>query len=106
VAIAESCFSSLNRNSIGAEINIKPEEDVTLEALLFGETPSRIVISFAPENLEKIKQIADSNGCSFQVLGTVKGKKLDIKVDGELVISDEVAELERVWQNALEKYLE
>jgi len=106
VTIAESCFSSLNRNSIGAEIIIRSKEGVSLESLLFGETPSRIVISFAPENLEKVQQIAKLNGCSFQILGVATGKKLNIKVDGELVISDEIAELENLWRNALEKYLE
>jgi phosphoribosylformylglycinamidine (FGAM) synthase-like enzyme len=105
VTIAESCFSSLNRDSIGAQIVIQSKEGVSLESLLFGETPSRIVISFAPEHLERVEQITKLNGCSFQILGVVTGKKLNIKVDGELVISDEIAELENLWRNALEKYL-
>ena len=47
VAIAESCFSSLGRPAIGAEISVQ-ESTLSPAALLYGETPSRIVISFAP----------------------------------------------------------
>jgi len=105
VAIAESCFSSLNRDAIGAEINLSLKEGISAEALLFGETPSRIVISFSPENRERVQKIAESNKCSFQVIGVVAGKTLKIAVDETLVISEEIAELESIWKNALEKYL-
>src|SRR5262249_30162558 len=60
VALAECCFSSLNREAIGAEISLKPEvrspgstENSPFSSLephasslsLFSESPSRIIIS-------------------------------------------------------------
>ena len=103
VAIAESCFSSLNRKTVGARIDLK-NENLSTEALLFGETPSRIAVSFAPENLERVKEIVGD--CPFEVIGKVGGEELKISVNGADVVSVGTAELENVWKTSLEKKLE
>jgi phosphoribosylformylglycinamidine synthase len=103
VAIAESCFSSLNRKTIGAEIELK-SENLSTEALLFAESPSRIVISFAPENLEKVKQSVKD--CPFEVVGTVGGAHLKIRTNESEAISVPIAELETAWSRSLEEQLE
>ena len=103
VAIAESCFSSLNRKSIGAFIELK-DENLSTEAQLFSESPSRIVISFAPENLEKVKEIAGD--CPFEIIGKVSGAYLTIKFNDKKIISASIAELENAWETSLEKQLE
>ena len=105
VAIAESCFSSLNRKAIGAEIELK-NGDLSNEALLFGESPSRIVVSFAAENLEKIQAIADETNCPFAVIGQAAGEELKIKSNDVEIVSASIDELENVWANSLEKQLE
>ncbi len=102
-AIAESCFSSLNRKQIGAEVNLT-NENLSNESLLFAETPSRIIISFAPENLEKVKELSKS--CPFEIIGKVSGADLKIKISGEEKISAPIEELENLWKNSLEKQLE
>ncbi len=103
IAIAESCFSSLNRKAVGAEIELK-NENLSTEAQLFSESPSRIVISFTPENLEKAKEI--SKDCPFKVLGRVGGESLMIKFNDKEIISAKITELENVWKNALGNRLE
>ena len=103
VTIAESCFSSLNRQRIGVEINLK-DENISAESLLFGETPSRIVISFAPENLEKVREIGGD--CPFEIIGKVANADLKIRINDEEKISAPIAELETIWKNSLEKQLE
>ncbi|MBA3631687.1 MAG: phosphoribosylformylglycinamidine synthase subunit PurL [Acidobacteria bacterium] len=102
VAIAESCFSSLNRKAIGAEIDLK-DKNLSTEAQLFGESPSRIVVSFAAENLEKVKEIAAN--CPFEILGKVGGENLEIRFNDKQVISAKIAELENVWKTSLENQL-
>jgi phosphoribosylformylglycinamidine synthase subunit PurL len=104
VAIAESCFSSLNNPANGAEIEFSNRAHLSAESLLFGETPSRIVISFAPENLEKVKAIVGD--LPFEVIGKVAGENLTFKIDGEEKISASVKELETAWKTALESHLE
>lgn len=103
-AIAESCFSSLNNPANGSEIELSNRENLSAESLLFGETPSRIIISFAPENLEKVQEIAGD--FPLEIIGKVSGENLKIKINGEEKISASVSELENAWKTALEKQLE
>jgi phosphoribosylformylglycinamidine synthase subunit PurL len=104
VAIAECCFSSLNRNAIGADIDLTEELPPTV--LLFSESPSRIIISFEESSLEQIKEIAKQEGCPLTTIGKVGGDKLNVKHNGEELISLNVDELESVWRKAIEKKLE
>jgi len=103
VAIAEQCFSSLNNQANGAEIELSNAE-ISPESLLFGETPSRIIVTFSAENLEKFKEIVGD--CPFEIIGKVSGEKLSFKINGDEKISASVSELETVWKTSLEKQLE
>jgi phosphoribosylformylglycinamidine synthase len=105
VAIAESCFSSLNRKTIGAEINLT-NESLSPEALLFGETPSRIIISFSPENLEKVQAAATANDCPLTVIGKTGGDNLKITINENTVVSAAISTLEDVWKNSLAAQIE
>ena len=105
VAIAESCFSSLNRKATGAEIELK-DESLDAAAQLFGETPSRIVISFSPEKLSEIEAIALENNCPFAVIGKVAGEDLKIELNGAEIVSVPVSKLEKAWKNSLKNQLE
>lgn len=102
VTIAENCFSSLNRKAIGAEIELKTA-DLSPEALLFGETPSRIVISFKPENEKRVREIVGE--FPFEVIGKVSGSDLRLSVNGR-TFSASVSELESAWNSALSEKLE
>ncbi len=102
VAIAESCFSSLGRNTMGASIDIN-SNGLAIESVLFGESPSRIVVSFAPEVLEKVAAVVGN--CPFQAIGKVGTSVLDISVDGTSAVSLPACELERAWSESLESRL-
>ncbi len=104
VAIAEQCFASLNNEANGAEITLSNEKDIPLESLLFGESPSRIVITFAPDDLEKVKESVGD--CPFEIIGKVAGNDLKISVSSEEKISAPVSEFQNLWKNSLEKQLE
>ncbi|MEO7538419.1 MAG: AIR synthase related protein, partial [Pyrinomonadaceae bacterium] len=97
VAIAECCFSSLNHPAVGCEINLVSE--LSAEALLFGETPSRIVVSFAPEKLESVKRAVGD--CPFEVIGRVTVDRLEVSINGKSRISAPISELETAWCDAL-----
>ncbi|MEQ1920994.1 MAG: phosphoribosylformylglycinamidine synthase subunit PurL [Pyrinomonadaceae bacterium] len=103
VTIAESCFSSLGRDAIGAEIALIDRE-LSHETDLFGETPSRIVISFARENEPKIRELAGD--CPMTELGWVTGDTLNISINGEAVVSSAIGDLESAWRDALKNRLE
>jgi phosphoribosylformylglycinamidine synthase subunit PurL len=105
VAIAESCFSSLNRKATGAEIELT-DENISAEKLLFVESPSRVVVSFAPENQSQIERLAADLNCPFAIIGKVGGANLKIKINDSDEISAAVATLENIWRGALSDALE
>ena len=99
IALAESCFSSLGRNAIGADVNVEGTLDPA--TLLFSESPSRIVISFAPADAEAVREIAERNNAPFAILGRVGGERLTITANGNEAVAADVSELEAVWRGAL-----
>ena len=103
VAIAESCFSSLGRDTAGAEITLTGK-GISVESLLFGESPSRIVISLFADDLEKVK--SHVGACPFEVIGKVSHETLAIMINGVPHISVPIIELESAWQNSLANRLE
>jgi phosphoribosylformylglycinamidine synthase len=60
VALAECCISNKDK-MIGANIN-KLNYGMRLDALLFGESQSRIILSCNQDSVEKIRKIAYSSG--------------------------------------------
>ncbi len=103
VTIAECCFSSLGRLAVGAEVGLE-SGDLSTEALLFGETPSRVVISFDPATLDAVQAIVGDH--PFAVIGRVIKDKLCISVDDGLVIESEIDGLETAWKTSLESSLQ
>jgi phosphoribosylformylglycinamidine synthase subunit PurL len=73
---------------------------VRLDALLFGETQNRIVITCAPLNATKIIERAKLMGVPAARIGTVGGDTLTVKTaSGEFTAP--VAELHDAWWNAI-----
>ena len=102
VALAECCLWG----GLGAEVTLpEAEAGLRLDARLFGESPSRIVISARPENAERILAAARAEAVPACLVGTVTGDRLVITAEGRTVISQPVAELERIWRTALPSLL-
>jgi phosphoribosylformylglycinamidine synthase II len=101
VTLAESCLQGQR----GAQVTL-PESAVRLDAQLFGESPSRIVISARPEHAARIQELAAQVGAPVSVLGTVGGKTLRIAAGGKRQVSLPVEEMERIWRGALPALLE
>ena len=99
VALAESCFSSLNRPAIGADVALSGSLSSTSE--LFSESPSRIIISFTESCYSALDEIARKANCPFTIVGRVGSDRLHIKTNGELAINTPVDELENLWRVSL-----
>ena len=104
VALAECCFSSLNREALGADIDITGEYDIVTR--LFSETPSRIIISFDQTLLGDIEEVVAAAGCQMTLLGNVGSDRLRIESDGEEIIQLDVAEMETAWRSSLAEKLQ
>ena len=99
VALAECCFTSLNREAVGADVDLGGIHKT--EVSLFTETPSRIIISFDEAALGEMEEIAARASCQFTLLGQTGSDKLSIKAAGEEVVNLPVAELEAAWRSSL-----
>jgi phosphoribosylformylglycinamidine synthase len=104
VALAENCFSSLNRLSVGADVSLS--DLLPPAAALFSESPSRIIISFPERSLAQVTAIAEQANCPFNVIGKVGGSGLRISLANDEVISTNLSELESVWRGSLSRKLE
>ena len=126
VCLAESCISrQVARETprlIGAEIDLSaflakdrpagesPAEQgpgpasARLDALLFGETQGRVVISVAPLDAVKVIERAKLLGVGAVRLGTVGGEALVMKL-GERGLSCGVTELYDLWWNSLARIM-
>src|SRR5688572_13081243 len=103
VSLAEACFSSLGREAIGARVDLDATPSTT--SLLFSESPSRIIVSFAPSALEELEKIAQDHNAPFAILGRVGGDTLVINVGEETVVNLGLTDLESTWRNALSRKL-
>jgi phosphoribosylformylglycinamidine (FGAM) synthase-like enzyme len=85
---------------IGAEIDLSSVAQTRLDALLFGETQSRVVISVAGIHAHKVLAQAKILGVPAMQLGTVRGTALQIKA-GEATLACDASELHDLWWNAI-----
>ncbi len=99
VALAEMCFGP--ERTFGVRIGLR-KRDIRADALLFGEAQSRILVSFSPENGEKVAEVAEKRGVNLDVLGTVGGERF--VVDGLMDV--EVERLRSLWKGGLEGFIE
>ncbi len=104
VALAECCFSSLNRESIGADVDLSGT--LSTAAQLFSESPSRIIISFDETALGAIEEIAAREQCPLNIIGRTGTDYLRIEADGEEALRAPVSELETSWRTALASKLQ
>ncbi|HEX8503044.1 MAG TPA: phosphoribosylformylglycinamidine synthase subunit PurL [Pyrinomonadaceae bacterium] len=99
VALAESCFSTLGRAALGASVELGGGLPAAEE--LFGETPSRVVVSFEEAQRTRLERIAAQAGAPLKVIGRVGGQSLRIKAEGREHVSQPVTELEALWRGSL-----
>jgi len=96
VALAECCVTAPGAG-LGAVLQL--EGAIRPDALLFGESQSRIVLSVRRRHLPRLREMASRADVPLTVLGDVRGTRLVIGT----LIDLPIAELRRVWADALPK---
>jgi phosphoribosylformylglycinamidine (FGAM) synthase-like enzyme len=89
---------------VGARVNLR-SDGLPAEFALFGEDASRIVVSCVPESLSRIQQVAERHGIAADVLGETIPERLEISLEGLVVVSAAVSELSVAYETALESAL-
>ncbi|QNL22542.1 phosphoribosylformylglycinamidine synthase subunit PurL [Hyphobacterium sp. CCMP332] len=80
---------------------IETEQEFRKDAYLFGESPSRIVVSIHPGKVAKMKEICAKNKVRLYKLGEVIDKQCII--DGESYLS--INEVKAIYDNAIEEII-
>jgi phosphoribosylformylglycinamidine synthase len=89
---------------VGARVNLA-SGGLFAEFALFGEDASRILISCDPGQVARIKELAEKHGAVADVIGETIPERLEISLDGAVVISASVSELSKAYEGALEAAL-
>ena len=104
VCLAESCIAQQTAREtprlIGATVDLSAFKDTRLDALLFGETQSRVVITCPPLDATKVIERAKLMGVPAARIGIVGGEVLTVKTAGGEFTAP-VTELHDAWWNAI-----
>ncbi len=104
VCVAESCITQqIARETprlIGATVDLSAFTETRLDALLFGETQSRVIITCKPLDATKVIERAKLMGVPAARIGTVGGEVLSVKTAGSEFTAP-VSELHDAWWNAI-----
>jgi phosphoribosylformylglycinamidine synthase len=101
-AIAECCITG--PSPLGAAVTLPGGTRV--DEMLFGEAPSRIVVTAAPGDVEPLMQVAGEWAIPVSVLGHVGGDRLEIRVGAESRVSRGVDSLADAFENGLARALD
>ena len=101
IALAECCAAGDEVDArCGAEIAIPDSEPVT-EAL-FGEAPSRIVLSVAADRVAEVERRARAAGVPVARIGTTGGDRLVVRRGGKELVAVGVAAIREARERCLE----
>ena len=101
IAVAESCFSA-KEEALGATLEL--ESTLRGDALLFGETQSRIIISFPEELTDQIEDLALSYPVDFSLIGKTGGSQFTVSINGQEYIKQDIESAKEIWKTSLGRY--
>ena len=108
VTLAECCLTH-PFTSLGATVTLI-QQRLRLDALLFGESSSRILISIKPEHVDQVMKMVHPTGVPVMVLGQVTPGNLDVTVRNPhdqpvCQMNMSLSEMAELWHHSLERQL-
>ena len=100
VALAESGFAK----GIGMSVDLA-SQGLPPEFVLFGEDAGRVLVSCDREKVGAIKELALKYGITAEAIGETTPDKMEIALDGRVVVSASISELREAYEGALEQSL-
>ncbi len=104
IALAECCFDT---GGIGVLAELPVVTGIgdlfSIDATLYGESASRVVVSTDGERLEGLLAAASKAGVPARVIGRTGGDRIQVSVDGRFDVDVAVVDAEQAWATAIEK---
>lgn len=104
VALAEACFGA-GEGAGGCLVEVAEVPDLRLDAFLFGESQSRILVTVSEHHLPALHTLLDRHGVPRTVLGSVTGDSYTVRVGGRALIDVRTRELKEKWTQAISRAL-
>jgi len=99
--LSECAF--LSQKKIGMRVDL--DDDIALDALLFGETQSRICVTTGRDHLETLLDLARKKGVQASVIGTTGTERIVIAHCGREMINLPVLRAYAAWKQAIPNIL-
>jgi phosphoribosylformylglycinamidine synthase len=101
VALAESCVTG--RAHVGADVTLDARGRADL--VLFGEGPSRVVVSVEPERQREFEALMAESAIPWRWIGTTGGDRLVIRTGEGAVASVGLGEIDNAWRSGFERHM-
>lgn len=108
VALAECCILGSGEGATVCvpQAEAGKEADFRIDAALFGEPNSAVVVSLEAGSLSAVEKLCRERSVPFHNLGTVGGDSLVIRDKlGKNLIGAGVAEMKESWQNGIKRFM-
>ena len=96
---------SIASEILGANVQLTATKNTRLDAVLFGEAQSRIVLTVELRHMDSLRAITDENGVSATRLGIVTEGPLIITVNGTEAVNLAREKMSTVYNRAIPAYM-
>lgn len=98
IALAEMSLAS---NGLGADIELPTNEGDRLDATLFSEAQSRILLSAAPDHAARIERELAGSNVAVTRLGRVTSDAFVVQMNSEILVEADPAAMKNLYENAI-----
>jgi phosphoribosylformylglycinamidine synthase len=102
VTLAESCVSG--PRPVGADVDLG-SVGARADLTLFGEGPSRVVVSVKAEAVRHFEQLMSEFRVPWRFVGTVGGERLVVRVGKTPLVDLDLERITGAWRGGFERYV-
>ncbi|MGH7349617.1 MAG: AIR synthase-related protein, partial [Candidatus Rokuibacteriota bacterium] len=102
VALAEACVSGPRRQGVDVEL---PAGGARTDLTLFGEGPSRVVVSVKAEGARHFEQLMGEFRAPWRWIGWVGGDRLVVRAGGGSLVDLDLDRIASAWRGGFERYV-
>ena len=104
VALAESSVSGTRTGAaVGCDVTV--ERGRRLDETLFGEGPSRVVVSVEAAQQREFEALMAESAIPWRWMGTTGGERLTVRAAGRVVVDVAVDRIEHAWRSGFERHM-
>jgi len=104
VALAEACVTGTRAGvAVGCEVAV--DVGRRLDETLFGEGPSRVVVSVEPQRQREFEALMAESAIAWRWIGITGGERLSIRAAGTVVMDVAVDRIEHAWRSGFERHM-